>query len=74
MKRIVRSIIAAVLTTSMLTLCSCAVNEPCMYCHHSPSKAYKKSDGDKVYVCKTCSSRCMLYCICLQRLLQVNKR
>ena len=31
-----------------------------MYCNHSPSKEYKKSDGTSVYVCEDCSSECMI--------------
>ena len=44
----------------MLTACNPTVNEACMYCHNSPSKEYKKSDGTPVYVCEDCSSWCMI--------------
>ena len=40
--------------------CSSTVDEPCMYCGHSPSKEYEKSDGSYAYVCEDCSSTCML--------------
>ena len=60
LKKAVCFIMTAVVMVSMLTACSSNVDEPCMYCNHSPSKEYKKSDGTPVYVCENCSSTCMI--------------
>ena len=60
MKKVGCLLMAAVLALSMLTACGSTVNEPCEYCHHSPSKKYKKSDGTPFYVCEECSSTCMI--------------
>ena len=33
-------------------------NEPCDWCGHRPSVAYKMHDGSYSYVCKDCSKKC----------------
>lgn len=55
-----KKLVKLLIVVSMLTACSSAVDEPCMYCHQSPSKEYKKNDGTLVYVCEDCSSVCMI--------------
>lgn len=60
MKKKFLSIFIVVATLLMFGGCSSLVNEPCSYCHNSPSKAYKKSDGSTFYVCEECSSECMI--------------
>lgn len=60
MKKRVIILLCAVFSVLMLTACAATVNEPCMYCHDSPSKEYKRSNGKFAYVCKDCSSECML--------------
>lgn len=60
LKRMFGLMLAMFVATSMLAGCSSTVDEPCMYCNHSPSKEYKKSDGTPVYVCEECSSICMI--------------
>lgn len=60
LKKKVSMLLAVLMSAFMLTACSGMADEPCMYCGHSPSKGYKMSDGEKDYVCKDCSSRCML--------------
>lgn len=44
----------------MLTGCSSTVDEPCDYCGKSPSIEYMKSDDTPFYICKECSSTCMI--------------
>ena len=53
---------AAMVGLSLLAGCSsqAEVDEPCMYCSSSPSVAYQKASGETVYVCKECSSECMI--------------
>lgn len=36
------------------------VNEPCDWCEHKPSMAFKTSDGTMAYVCIDCSKECAL--------------
>lgn len=60
LKKLVGFVMIAILAVSMLAACSSVVDEPCMYCNHSPSKEYTKSDGTPVYVCEECSSTCMI--------------
>lgn len=60
MKKLGVLLLAAVLVFCALTGCSSTVDEPCMYCGHSPSKQYRKQDGTAVYVCESCSSECMI--------------
>lgn len=60
LKKLVCLVMVAILTVSILTACSSTVDKPCMYCNHSPSNEYKKSDGTSVYVCENCSSTCMI--------------
>lgn len=59
-RKIASIFLVSLLAISMLTACSSTVDEPCMYCSHSPSKEYEKSDGTSVYVCEDCSSECMI--------------
>ena len=40
--------------------CSSVVDEPCDWCGSKPSVAYKNSDDAESYVCKECSSICMI--------------
>ncbi|HIS70090.1 MAG TPA: hypothetical protein IAA58_12090 [Candidatus Gallacutalibacter stercoravium] len=37
------------------------VDEPCYYCHSSPSRSYRSAAGKLIYVCSSCSSMCS-YC------------
>lgn len=60
LKRVISVLLATLVALSMLAGCSSTVDEPCSYCHHSPSKEYKKSDGSMFYVCEDCSSTCMI--------------
>lgn len=60
MKKFLSFLMVGLMVTSMLAACSSTVDEPCMYCGHSPSKEYEKSDGTPVYVCEDCSSVCMI--------------
>lgn len=40
--------------------CSTTVDKPCDWCEKSPSVEYTNSDGEPSYVCKKCSSVCMI--------------
>ncbi|HIT34840.1 MAG TPA: hypothetical protein IAC31_09515 [Candidatus Faecousia intestinigallinarum] len=57
MKRTAR-ILAAILLVA-ICLSACSSKEPCAWCDKSPTKAYRTSSGDTVYVCKDCSSTCI---------------
>lgn len=51
----------ALTVVMVLSLCSCGtVDKPCDWCEKSPSKEYTTSSGKKSYVCKECSSTCMI--------------
>lgn len=60
MKRVFVLLLIVVLAATMFTACARTVNEPCAYCHNGPSREYKRSNGSSFYVCKDCSSVCML--------------
>lgn len=59
--RIIKSILA--LTAAVVLCCGCAggytSDEPCVWCHQSPTKEFKTSNGTACYVCehhaKTCA-------------------
>lgn len=57
MKRIVMLFL---IMSSCLIGCSRTVDKPCDWCGNEPSVVYKNSDGDESYVCKKCSSTCMI--------------
>lgn len=59
--KIKKIIISAVLIIAIVVGASSLFslkNEPCDWCGHSPSVAYKTSDGGKSYVCRDCSKEC----------------
>lgn len=60
MKRVLVVLLVVALAATMFSACASTVNKPCAYCGSCPSKEYKRSDGSPFYVCKDCSSVCML--------------
>lgn len=53
-------VMIVVIMSVCLSGCSATVDKPCDWCSKSPSVEYENSDGDKSYVCKECSSVCMI--------------
>lgn len=53
-------IIAILVVVVVIVLIPHTVDEPCDWCSHRPSMAFKTSDGSMAYVCKDCSKECAL--------------
>ena len=59
-KKVIAGIAVFVFVIFIITRFTTTVDEPCDWCHNSPSVAYKMSDGSYSYVCKDCSKKCAL--------------
>ncbi len=51
-------ITAVLVVIVVMALVPHTVDEPCDWCNHRPSMAFKTSDGSMAYVCKDCSKEC----------------
>ena len=49
------ALIAIIAIAIIVSVVPHTVNEPCDWCGHRPSMAFKTSDGSMAYVCKDCS-------------------
>lgn len=58
--RMKRVVMVFAIMSMYLVGCSPTVNKPCDWCGSKPSVAYKNSDDTASYVCKECSSVCMI--------------
>lgn len=58
--RMKRVVMVFAIMSMYLVGCSPTVNKACDWCGGKPSVAYKTSDDTESYVCKECSSTCMI--------------
>lgn len=56
-KLLVGIVAIALIAFGVYTLATTS-NEPCDWCHRTPTKGYTMSDGSKSYVCADCRSEC----------------
>lgn len=59
-KKVVLGVAVIAVAAFIITRFVSTVDEPCDWCGHSPSVAYKVSDGSYSYVCRDCSKECAL--------------
>lgn len=55
--KILFGIIDVLVAIAVIVLMPHTVDEPCDWCNHRPSMAFKTSDGSGAYVCKGCSKK-----------------